>query len=563
MHQHPSHQGVALPAQVQPSLALVEAHDLLVNVLDSATEYGIVALDVERRILLWNPGARRCYGHPAEQVMGRRADLLHPKLERGSGRLQALFDHALSEGRAAAVMRALRADGSTFTARVVVTRRNDPSGVPVGFLMISRDVTEESRRVAEQSFLAGLGAATGESLDYHQTLACITRAAARELADFVILDLCAADGEFERVSVAHKAPAGAAIAQALGRIQPRRDKPHLSWAVLDSGRPLLMSPIPASYLHDLAHSSEHLQLLESIGAVSLLAFPLIAHGRSLGAILLISCDVEHRFGPMDLQFGEEVAHRAALAVDNARLYRTAQQALGTRDEVLAFVAHDLRSPLNAIRLNAEALERQLEEGHSGRKKAARIQRSVDTADRLIKELLEVSREAVTRTAALQWVMPQILAADALEEAESLAREAGVILSSDVAQHAPPLKVQRARVLRALGNLLGNALKFTPRGGRVHLVVAPRTDEVVFSVSDTGPGIAAEDQPRIFQRFWQVTPGDVRGAGLGLSIARAFVEEHGGRLWVDSEPGAGSTFSFSLPSQRAGPPLPLQAAQAQP
>jgi signal transduction histidine kinase len=140
----------------------------------------------------------------------------------------------------------------------------------------------------------------------------------------------------------------------------------------------------------------------------------------------------------------------------------------------------------------------------------------------------------------------LLLSDAIETSRPAAQQRGIALSAE-APAGYCIRADPGRLLQVIGNLLTNALKFTPAGGRVLLSAKPVAGETVFTVSDSGPGIAPEDMNHLFERFWQARDGDSRGIGLGLTIAKGIVESHGGRIWVDSTPGMGSTFSFSIPA----------------
>jgi signal transduction histidine kinase len=241
------------------------------------------------------------------------------------------------------------------------------------------------------------------------------------------------------------------------------------------------------------------------------------------------------------QLGELVA----VSIENIRLYETAQRALLARDAVMGVVSHDLRSPLNALSLGIGLLQGDCS-AEQRRLALDRMARSADHMRRLIADLLDVaSIETQTLSVNLQ---PEPLAAlvnDAAAQATPLAQEAKIELTMP----SPPeiqLVIDRLRIVQVLSNLLGNAFKFTPAGGRVVVSAEPRADEVLFSVEDSGPGIDPDYLPRVFERFYRK---DGRGLGLGLFIARAIVLAHGGRIWAESQLGKGARFSFTIPRRR--------------
>ena len=238
--------------------------------------------------------------------------------------------------------------------------------------------------------------------------------------------------------------------------------------------------------------------------------------------------------------------------DRARLARAladAEAAVRTRDDVLAVVAHDLRNPLAGISMTVDLLLKTELPPERRRLRLLGIQDAATRIHRLVRDLLEVALlEAGQLSLETCPVDAAALLREAAESVELQAQRRGVSLAVD--EPPPDLAVvaDRARVQRVLGNLLDNALKHTPSDGRVTLRVHPADEEVRFDVQDTGPGIPADEMRYLFRRFWQ-SRRDSEGAGLGLAIARGLVEAHGGRISVDSTPGSGSVFSFTLPRAR--------------
>jgi signal transduction histidine kinase len=246
---------------------------------------------------------------------------------------------------------------------------------------------------------------------------------------------------------------------------------------------------------------------------------------------------------------EEIARRAAVAIENARLYELMQHTVLERERVLQIVSHDLRNPLATILLNATAvLDLVPLEGSAAaaREPLEMIVHSSEHMERLIRDLLDFSRIQAGQFAvekAPQEVAP--LLAEAVSVLRPLATEKRVVLTSDLSHELPTVAGDRFRIAQAISNLVGNAIRFTPAGGRITLRAEPYGNGVRVCVEDTGTGIPESHLAHLFDPFWKGDRYDRKGTGLGLAIAKGIVEAHGGSLWVESEVGRGSRFFFSL------------------
>ena len=260
------------------------------------------------------------------------------------------------------------------------------------------------------------------------------------------------------------------------------------------------------------------------------------------------CGTGRRYGPADLRLLEAVGRRAASALENARLFGAAQRAIQARDEVLGVVAHDLRGPLQTIRIQAALLRRIGPQPRPASVTPAEvIERAADRMQRLVQDLLDVTRmeHGILRIECRRVLAAQLVQDSALAQGP-LAAASSLELELDIPPELPQVWADRDRVLQVFENLVVNAIKFSAPGRRVTVGARPREGSVLFWVADTGSGIPPDDLPHLFDRFWQARPEERRGTGLGLTIVKGIVEAHGGRIWVESVPGRGSTFYFTVP-----------------
>lgn len=285
--------------------------------------------------------------------------------------------------------------------------------------------------------------------------------------------------------------------------------------------------------------------VEPLLPAAVLSAPLAARTRNFGVISVATRSVERAYTTRDLSLLEELAARSALLLDNVRLYEQAQKAIATRENMLAIVSHDLKDPLNSMVMGCELLHASTSDPATQRRIEV-MRRSAQRMDHLIHDLLDLASldRGEFSVERLPCKVDQLVD-DVFESFAPLALEREIDLRRDV-QAGLHLPCDRDRIHQVLSNLLSNALKFTPKGGQVSLAVRPRAGQIAFSVTDSGPGIGAEQLPYVFDRFWKANKSGRVGTGLGLSIAKGIVEAHGGTISVASADGNGSRFEFVLP-----------------
>lgn len=274
-------------------------------------------------------------------------------------------------------------------------------------------------------------------------------------------------------------------------------------------------------------------------------------GRKLGTIQLWDKKEQGDFDEADEAILTQLAQLASVALENARLFKAAQDATRARDDLVAIVSHDLRNPIHTIHMAASFLldiaptnDRRLQ----ARRQLEVIQRSATRANRLIQDLLDVARiQAGGLAVDPVPIDVKSLMHEAAEAATPLASAAHLNVKCEIPEPSPMVASDRERILQVFANLIGNAIKFTPKGGEIRILAFSEDSEIRFVVADTGPGISAEHLNHVFDRYWQAKSTAKLGTGLGLSIAKGIVEAHGGRIWVESPPNSGAQFNFTLPA----------------
>ena len=370
----------------------------------------------------------------------------------------------------------------------------DTAGNPIYLLGISEDITERKRIEKEQQFLAEVSVALSTSLEYEQTLANLARLVVQNIADWSAVDVMDEEGQLSRLKVASADPDQAALCAVLEQMPPDRDLPHLMRSVIESKRPIVVEQVTLQYIESLGQGPEHLQALLATGVTSFVAVPLLMRGQPLGALFLGSSTLSRVFGQGDLRLAEALADRAAMAIENARLYRASVHATQLRDQVLGVVAHDLRNPLSTILMQTSALRRQGPEPERRSQKPVEvIHRAAKRMNRLIQDLLDVAlMEAGQLTIERARLSAGGLIVEAVDMQRPLASSSSLELRVEVDPDVAEVWGDRDRLLQVFENLIGNAIKFTQAGGRITAGATSRDDEVVFWVADTGCGIAVRE-----------------------------------------------------------------------
>jgi signal transduction histidine kinase len=458
---------------------------------------------------------------------------------------------------------------------------------------------ERAREIAEASrdrfsFLAEVSRCLADSLDYEATLTTVAGMSLPYLDAWCIVDVLDESGAVRRVAVVHPDPAKQDVARRLhAQFPPRKDDLIGAPRVIRTGRLEMVFDVPDQALSAAAHDAEHLQLLRTLGIRSYVIVPMVARGTVLGAMTFVTAETGRRFGEIDVVMAEDLARRAAMAVDNARLHRealqareaadealveaeqsleeattaeehlreardAAEEALRARDEFVSTMTHEVQTPLNAIIGYLQLLEMDVS-GTLAETQRAYVQRGQESARHLLRLVGDVLDFSKSETARLEVAHEELSARESAQGALALVRPQAAarhLTLVDDMRCAAGLRYvgDEHRVRQILVNLLSNAVKFTPAGGRVTLACNP-VDEpgrgrwVEFIVRDSGDGVKAEDAERIFEPFVQGEAGLTRphgGTGLGLPISRRLARLMGGDVTIGAA-GRGASFTLRLPA----------------
>jgi PAS domain S-box-containing protein len=419
------------------------------------------------------------------------------------------------------------------------------------------------------AFLAEASALLAGSLEYETTLTRVAQLVVPRLGDWCVVDVREPDGSIRRVATVHTDPEKQALAEQLSRRY--RVSPAGTVGVprvLRTGRPEIVEAVADTELAARAQDPEHLRLLRALDLRRYLCLPLSARGRTLGAISVGTSGTNDRaYGPDDLSLAEVLARRAAMAIDNARLYQELQEAVRLRDEFLSTVSHDLKNPLSSIKAITQVNLRRIERlDIAGKERLseglARVNTLATKMTAMLNELLDLARLEAGRPIDLDRQIVDLVA---------LVRQIIAELQPTSERHR--LRVEAAvprltgrwdavRLERVLVNLLSNAIKYSPSGGEITIGVGKSSERLLgtrnselgtgpwayLTVRDEGIGIPAGDLPHIFERFRRAenVTGRIAGTGIGLAAARQIVEQHGGAIAVESVEGFGTTVTIWLP-----------------
>ena len=500
-----------------------------------------------------NPAFARMHGHTVEEMLGKSVVETFADEER-----EQLADHVRAvheKGHHVYESIHVRKDGTLFPVLADVTAFKDEHGKVLYHAANIQDITERKRAEQVERFLGDATTVFSSSLDYELTLKSAARLAVPYMADFCLVHMLEDDRQtIRRMIVAHEDPAREEAWRDMQRRFPLDlNTPHTIAKVLRTGKPEWFSDISDELMEAVIRNPAEIRMLREFDIKASMIVPLIARGRTIGTLTFISSESARRYTEDDLALATELARRAALAIDNARLYRRAQEANHAKDEFLATLSHELRTPLTPIigwvhmMTTGQLSDADIAHG------LAVIAKNSQSLSRLINDLLDMSAilsgkmridtlpvplESVVQEA-IETVRPQAAKQKIQLELVPCERIAEVVVSGD-----------RTRLVQVFWNLLANAVKFSPDGSRVRVVCEIANGAARIHFEDEGEGISPDFIPHVFERFRQQDMSTTKmhgGLGIGLALVKSFVEAHGGTVAAASAgEGRGSRFTVTLP-----------------
>jgi signal transduction histidine kinase/DNA-binding response OmpR family regulator len=468
------------------------------------------------------------------------------KIERQTDELEATI-HALEHQ----INERVRTETALRQVRAQLERRvrERTAGLAVANQALQAQIVERERAEQALRFLADASSMLAESIEYEERLSNVSHLSVPTIADWCAIDVLEDNGSLRRVAVAAVDLVKGSPEHELQRRYPFDAE---SLQVLWTHQPELYSAIPDKLLIGVARDEAHLESLRTLGLKSIISVPLEARGRMLGALTIAMAASNRRYDHADLPLAEDLGRRIAVAIDNARLYRAAQDSIRMRDIFLSVAAHELRTPLTSLLGYIQLVERRAERDSTIPERDRQALRVVSAQaarlSKMVTSLLDISRLQLGQLS----IEPVPLDLGAL--ATRLVEEVRPLLSRHTIEYIGPVVPtliggDELRLEQALQNLIQNAVKYSPDGGAITVQVERTEAHASVAVADSGIGIPPESLPQLFHRFYRapnVDPQHISGLGVGLYVVKEIVELHGGTVEVSSEMGAGSTFAFRIP-----------------
>jgi PAS domain S-box-containing protein len=537
--------------RVEELAAELEAERARLSLGQRVGKIGTFDRDVSTGQVIWSSDLEALYGYEPGEMQSAGRDWLSQVFPDDQASVRDAVAQSVLERRPIHIeFRIIRKDGSVAWILADGLVQYGVDGAPQRVIGVNVDITERKQAEDNLTFLAHASALLSASLDYETTLNTVATLAVPNVGDWCSIEMLDEQGELQPVAVAHKDPERVEWAREL-RSQTPTDLSATQGLpqVLRSGKSELYPLFTDEMLVASARDERELSLARSLGMTSAMIVPISSGGTPIGGITFVTTESRRRYTDTDLAMAEELASRASLAIDNARLYRQAQTALAMRDEFISIASHELKTPVTSLKVYAQMVGRQAQrKGDAATAlQLSKMETQVDKLTRLIANLLDVSKIEAGK---LEYLVEEFdLVALVREVAESpktidqthvvAVEECGpIVISGD-----------RDRVGQIILNLITNAIKYSPNADQVDIHFSRDDVNALVAVRDFGIGIDPRFHEHVFDRFFQVGDPEERtfpGLGMGLFISREIARRHGGDILVDSSKGGGSTFSLVLP-----------------
>lgn len=530
--------------ELQGERERVEQELELSETLTSSLGEAVLAVDRHLVVTFMNPAAKALLATTSMTGVGKPLSEVARIVEDVAGDTASNPITSVIEGgvvRHSEEATFIRANGAPVQVAYSATPMVDGDAV-TGCVISFRSAADIQRAERMNRFLAQVSGALGSSLDYSATLATLAHLSVPYFADICFIDECTPEKTLKRTEVVFADDSKEVHADRVREAATSCGAASLQSRVSGSGDPVLIDDIEAE--PSPGYGPQHREVMSLIGAKTCIVVRLASGGSVFGTLTFIMAESGRMFTKADLAVADTIAQRASTALHNARLYHFLEVAVRERQEILAIVSHDLRSPLTNVLMSA----RLLKAVHpTNRPNVEIIERAVVRMDLLLKDLLDVSSiEAGHLSINPTDVGLRELCDEAIQGATLLGTSKSIRVRGFIARDVR-LRCDRDRILQVLGNFLSNAVKFTPAGGEIELAAIVEEGQVRLEVSDSGPGIPEAAQAHVFDRYWQARETAAAGRGLGLYIASGIIASHGGTIGVRSVVGQGSTFYCTLPA----------------
>lgn len=528
--------------------------------VEGARDFAIFMLTPDGKVMSWNSGAKDLLGYTENEVIGKDFSFLFTPEDIKKKKAKTEIEAAIKDGRAEDDNWTIKKDGSRFFATGVTTTVRDEKGDIIGLVKVFRDVTDRKALEDNLAYLAEASKILSSSLDYKETLSNIAKAAVPKIADWCAVELLNAGGKLEQVTVAHKDSAKVKWAKELRKVAPPDMNAHHGLPnVMRTGKSELYPVITDDLLVRIAKDKKHLKLLRSIGFTSAMIVPLCNEKKCIGGITFVNAETKRNYKQSDLAMAEELGNRASLALENAGLYKTSQDAVALRDNFISVASHELRTPVTSVKIFTQLLhQHSLQIGdEKAIKHLSKMDKQLNKLIELIYNLLNVSKIQAGR---MEFAEKPFDIDASVKEIVSVLQEGS---KHKIMIDGGTNKIvygDEERIGQVVSNLISNAIKYSPKADKVVIHLSSDNNNVTVCIEDFGIGMAKEHLDRVFERFYRVfdtTDKTFPGLGIGLYISSEIVRRHHGKLWVESDTGIGSKFYFSLPLQRDKKPNGVQ------